>query len=346
MTPRSGASPLTSSRGLAPPAEPRFPRLGPDAPHYESYFIKGRHPSEPRAFWMRHTVHQRPGEPRTASIWLTLFDAHATVPVVAGKQTTGPDGLSSPDGAYIRIGESTVEPRRAEGRIESPSLSCSYGFDIASEEAELQHLPIARMYEAKVPKTKSVTPHPGALFSGTLGDWELDDWVGVSSHNWGSEHAERWIYLHCGQFDGHGRDTWLEMTIGRIKLGPVTVPWIAQGALQIDGRRHRLGGPQRIRSTKIDDRATGVRLWTRGDGIALEGTIGAPREHFVAWRYADPEGPEHHSLHSSLCDVHMTVSRDGSPPLVLRAGQAGTYEIGMRETDHGIPVQPYDDGRL
>ena len=327
-------------------AEPRFPHLGTDAPHYESYFIKARHPTEPRAFWMRHTVHQRPGEPKTASIWLTLFDASSTTPVVAGKQTTGADGLSVPSGAYIGIADSTVAPGRAEGRLASPSLSCSWDFAITTDEEELRHLPIARMYEAKVPRTKSITPHPGALFNGRLNDWDLNDWVGVSSHNWGSEHAERWIYLHCGQFEGHGRDTWLEMTIGRIRLGPVTVPWIAQGALQLDGRRHRLGGPQRIRSTKVDDRASGVRLWAKGDGVALEGSIGAPREHFVAWRYADPDGPEHHSLHSSLCDANLSVAVDGGAPLVLRAAQAATYEIGMREPDHGVPVQPYDDGRI
>ena len=328
------------------PALPRFPHLDGQAPHYESYFIKAHHPTEPRAFWMRHTVHQRPGEPRTASIWLTLFDAAADTPVVAGKQTTGSEELGVPAGGYIRIGDSVVGPGRAEGRLDSPSLNCAWAFDMAGGEEELRHLPIARMYEAGIPKTKSMTPHPGVLFNGRVGDWDLEDWIGVSSHNWGSEHAERWLYLHCGQFDGHGRDTWLEMTIGRIRLGPVTVPWIAQGALQLDGTRHRLGGPQRIRSTKVDERATGVRFSVKGDGVALEASIEAPREHFVAWRYADPEGPEHHSLHSSLADVRLTVTPGGGAPVALTGPQTGTYEIGMRETDHGLPVQPYDDGVL
>ena len=329
----------------APPAEPRFPHLAPDAPHYESYFIKARHPVEPRAFWMRHTVHQRPGEPRTASIWLTLFDASSDTPVVAGKQTTGSEGLSSEAGSYIRIADSVVSPTRAEGQLASPSLSCSWAFDIQSGEEELQHLPIPKMYEAKVPKTKSVTPHPAALFNGTLNDWDLNDWIGVSSHNWGSEHAERWIYLHCGQFEGHGRDTWLEMTIGRIRLGPVTVPWIAQGALQLNGIRHRLGGPQRLISTSIAERETGVSFTVKGDGVTLVCDMSAERDHLVAWRYADPEGPEHHSIHSSLTDIALTVTR-GDDEIELRGPKAATYEIGMRETDHGIPVQPYDDGRL
>jgi hypothetical protein len=331
----------------APPAEPRFPHVGADTPHYESYFVKARHPSEPRAFWMRHTVHQRPGEPRTASIWLTLFDAAAAEPVVAGKQTVGADALSAPPGGYIAIAGSTVAPGGARGGLDSPSLTTDWDFAIASEEPELRHLPIARLYEAPVPRTKSVTPHPGALLTGRLGDWQLDGWAGVSSHNWGSEHAERWIYLHCGQFEGRGRDTWLEMTVGRIRLGRLTVPWIAQGALQLDGRRHRLGGPQRIRSTSVGERPTGVRLAVRGDGLRrVEVSAEAPREHFVAWRYADPEGPEHHSLHSSLADLAVTAVLEDGRTERLRAAQAATYELGIRETDHGIPLQPYDDGRL
>jgi len=331
----------------ADPAEPRFPHVGPDTPHYESYFIKARHPSEPRAFWMRHTVHQRPGEPRTASVWLTLFDATAREPVVAGKHTVGGGDLAAPPGGYIAIGGSTVEPGRAHGSLDSPTLSTSWDFTIDSTDPPLRHLPIARMYEAKVPRTKSMTPHPAALFAGRLGDWTLDGWLGVSSHNWGSEHAERWIYLHCGHFEGHGRSTWLEMTIGRIRLGPITVPWIAQGALQLDGERHRLGGPQRIRSTSVAERPTGVRLATGGDGLKrVEVSIEVPRDHLVAWRYADPEGPEHHSLHSSIADLTLAVTHADGRTERLRSLQAATYELGIRETDHGIAVQPYDDGRL
>jgi hypothetical protein len=336
------------ARMAAPPAEPRFPHLDPQAPHYESYFIKAVHPSEPRAFWMRHTVHQRPGEPRTASIWLTLFDANAAHPVIAGKHTVGADRLSSPDGGYIRIEDSTVEPGRAVGTLQSQTLTTDWDFAIETGGEELRHLPIARMYEAKVPRTKSVTPHPAAQFSGQLGDWDLDGWTGVSSHNWGSEHAERWVWLHCGRFDGRGRDTWIEMAIGRIKLGPFTVPWIANGAVSVDGRRYRLGGPQRIRQTKIEETPLHLRFLVGGEGVKVEGEITAPPEHMVVWRYADPEGPEHHSAHTSIGDMTLRVTERGkdAPPVELHGRQSATYELGMRETDHGLPVQPYDDGRL
>jgi hypothetical protein len=36
--------------------EPRFPAVDRGAGHYESYFVKAHHPTEPKAFWLRHTV--------------------------------------------------------------------------------------------------------------------------------------------------------------------------------------------------------------------------------------------------------------------------------------------------
>jgi len=329
-----------------PPAEPRFPAVPASAPHYESYFLKAVHPSEPRAFWLRHTVHQRPGEPPTASLWLTLFDAAAPQPVRAGKQTVAADALSAPDGALIRIDGATLAAGRATGALASPTLDASWDLTVASGEPELRHLPSAWMYEARLPRTKSVTPWPAARFGGTMAGWGLDGWTGLSSHNWGSEHAERWIWTHCGRFEGRGPDTWLEAVLGRIRLGPWTVPWLGNGALSVDGERHRLGGPQRARSTRVDETPTGARFLLTGDRVRVEAEVRAPPEHVVVWRYADPDGPEHHSAHSSIADMRVTVRVGGGAPFVLHGAQSGSYELGMHETDHGLPVQAYEDGRL
>jgi hypothetical protein len=40
----------------------------------------------------------------------------------------------------------------------------------------------------------------------------------------------------------------------------------------------------------------------------------------------------------------LTVEPDGSSPLELRLEGAAAYELGMRETDHGMKIQPFPDG--
>ena len=322
-------------------AAPRFPAAQHDDGLYESYFLKARAPDRPRAFWMRHTIHKRPGHEPIGSVWLTLFDAGAKEPVKATKENfPAPQALG---GGYVEIGESRLETGRAVGRV----TGTKWDFTFATDEPEQRHLPAEWMYTAAVPRTKSLTPHPAARFAGKLGRWSLDGWTGVVSHNWGTEHAERWIYLHCGHFEGHDEHTWLEFATGRIRLGPLTTPWIANGALQLDGERHRRGGPQRARAPKVEARPTHARFVMTGDGVRIEGALSAPAEHFVGWRYASPDMHESHSLHSSIADLHLQVRRDGRPDVELHAPGGATYELGGRPDDtHGIPIQPHEDGRL
>ena len=322
---------------MRPLTDPRFAGLPAKAGHYESWFVKGNHPAEARAFWLRHTVHQRPGEAQTASLWLTLFDGDE---VRAGKQTVA--GATVPVGGHIAVAGAELGPGRARGALASPTLDADWDLTFTTAEGEQRALPADWMYDAPVPRTKSGTPYPGVTFGGRLGPFALDGWTGVVSHNWGSQHAERWIWSHAA-FPGRG---WLELVTGRIRLGGWTTPWVANGALQLDGVRHRLGGLDRVRSTRIDERPTGARFVVTGEDLRLEGTIAAPAQRFVCWRYADPEGPEHHSAHSSLADLRMEVRLGGGPPEVLEAPHRASYELGMHETDHGLPVQPYDDGRL
>jgi hypothetical protein len=318
--------------------EPRFPHVPAKAGHYESYFVKGHHPTEPLAFWLRHTVHQRPGEPQTASLWLTLFDGDE---VTAGKQTF--EVVRQPKDGYIELGPATLTPTGGKGKLTSHTLDAGWNFTFATTDDEQKHLPNDWMYDAKLPRTKSGTPHPGVTFQGRVGPCRVDGWKGLISHNWGSQHAERWIWLHSA-LPGDG---WLELVLGRIKVGGMTTPWLANGALQLDGQRHRLGGLETTRSTKVDEAPTGARFVVTGeDGVRVEGHIRAPRSRFVTWRYADPDGPEHHSAHSSLADLDLEVRRNGHGTRVFELPMTASYELGMRETDHGLPVQPFEDGRL
>ena len=62
------------------PTRARFPDVPHDAGHYESFYLRAAHPSEPLGIWIRYTVHKRPGEEPKGSVWFTLFDAGADGP--------------------------------------------------------------------------------------------------------------------------------------------------------------------------------------------------------------------------------------------------------------------------
>jgi hypothetical protein len=326
--------------------EARFPDVDRGDGHYESFYIKASRPGGGSAVWLRHTVHKRPDEEPNASIWLTIFDADAPGPR-AVKTTVTADQLSAPGGAYIKVGDAILEPGRATGSFSEAGTDARWDLTFGDEADAFFHLPYRRLYDASLPKTKFLSPHPAAHFSGTVeldGETlELEGWPGMIGHNWGAEHAERWIWVQAADLAGQP-DSYFDFAVGRIKIGPWTTPWVGNGMLRVDGTEHRLGGFDKVFSTKIDDDPTSCAFRLSGDGVKVSGRVSSEPRNFVAWVYADPEGPEHNTLNCSISDLEIEVERKGTEPERLEVSGAAAYEIGMRETDHGIPLQPFPDG--
>lgn len=326
--------------------EARFPSVPSRAGHYESFYLKAARPGGGQAIWIRHTVHQRPGMEPTAALWVTLFDADAPGPQ-ATKQTVPAAELSAPTGAYIQVAGALLEPGRARGSVAEDALGASWDLSFTDGGDAFRHLPYGFLYGARLPRTKLLSPHPAAAFTGSfsIGDREvaIDDWPGMVGHNWGAEHAERWVWIQASNLGGTPGD-YVDIAAGRIKIGPLTTPWVANGQIVLDGEPHRVGGFDRIYGTDLDEGATACEFTFPGRGINLKGRVSAASKDAVAWVYADPKGPEHNTINCSISDLEMKVERAGRRHVHLEVAGAAAYEIGMRETDHGIPLQPYPDG--
>jgi hypothetical protein len=297
-------------------AAARFPAVGAADAFYESYYLTAYDPDAPRALWVRHTVWKSPGNTPVGSVWRTFFDLD------------GPhaDKRSTPDlsvGPLIRVGDAVLAPDHATAA----------DWDIAwtGEDPAFAHLPLPFLYAAPLPRTKSVSLRPRVRFTGEVRvdgrAIDLAGWTGMLGHNWGSEHAERWIWLR-----GAGADWVLDMVLGRLKVGPLSTPWIANGMLEREGQRTRLGGLGR--PVRVEDREDGCRIRVSGVDIAVE----APPASLVGWTYSDPKGGHHDVVHSSVAG--LTVLRDGQ---TLECAHGATYELGRREAPTLVSVQPFTD---
>jgi len=323
----------------------RFPGVAAKAGHYESFYVKACQPGGGRGIWIRHTVHKRPGAEPNASLWLTLFDREADGPR-ATKVTLPATELSVPEGGWIAVGECSIGPRACQGAV-GEGLAASWDLRFEPEAEPCHYLPAEWLYEAPLPRTKFVAPVPLTRFAGKLevdGETiELDGWPGMIGHNWGTEHAERWVWLEGTGFED-APDAYFDAGAARVKLGSRTSPWIPSGMLRLDGEEHRLGGLGAIRSAQIEEQPSVCSFLLPGRDLVVRGRVSAPQKDFVGWVYADPKGPEHNTVNCSVADLELTVERPGMPPRQLTLPAGGAYELGMRETDHGIPVQPYPDG--
>jgi hypothetical protein len=307
---------------------------------YESVYLRAFSPAEPVGVWIRYTVHKRPQAAPRGSLWLTVFDARRERPF---QQKLTSEDLRVPEHGWIAIENSLLGPDGAVGECGG----ASWDLRVQALAPELRHLRPEWLYRAPLPRTKLTSPAPLAAFDGQLRvpgaePIVLDGWRGMVGHNWGSEHAERWIWLHGTAFAGDER-AWLDVGIGRVRLGGRMTPWVANGSLCVDGRRHRLGGAL-ARGLEIAERSSGCELRLPGPGgVTLRGVVSAPAAITAGWRYADPDGGEHDVVNCSLASLELTAELPGGVTRTLSSAHGGAYELGMRERDHGIPLAPFED---
>jgi hypothetical protein len=319
---------------------------------YESFYLRAVSPDEPIGAWIRYTVHKRPGQAPSGSLWCTVFDASTGAPFMH-KHTT-PE-LAVPTGGWIEIGG---DSRLGAGVAEGVCGPARWSLRFSSAEPELRHLKQAWLYKARLPRTKLTTPMPAASFQGTIviadpthpRTLHLDGWRGMVGHNWGSEHAERWIWLHGIGFH-EDRSAWLDVALGRVLVAGRLTPWLASGAISLDGRLVRLGGLL-ARGLKVAESAARCTLSLPGpDGLTVEAHIDNPPGACAGWRYADPgernqRGPvgEHDVVNCSVAALALNVRPRGRAARTLHAAHGAAYELGMRERDHGVPIAPFEDG--
>jgi hypothetical protein len=341
-------------------AEPMFPGAPRASGMYESFYLRAVSPREPVGIWIRHTVHKRPGRAPTGSVWCTVFDAAAEGPFT---HKTTSELLRAPAGSWIEVGAgATMGPQSAHGEC-GPAR---WSLRIAGIAPELRHLRPSLLYRAPVPRTKLTSPAPLARFDGVVevpgrGALDVTAWPGMVGHNWGAEHAARWIWLHGCDFEG-APQAWLDVALGRVRVGSRLTPWLANGMLSVGGAAHRLGGIGAPRP-RVAERAGGAELELFGRrGLRVSAHAEVPPGSAAGWRYVDPgngddvdpddgEGeasPDaggHDVVNCSIARLSLELSHRGAGGRrLLHSDHGGAYELGMTERDHGVPLAPFADG--
>jgi hypothetical protein len=314
-----------------------------EASGYQSWFVSARDPVSGRALWIRHTRHRPRQGPASAALWCTVTGHDPGQPAAVVKEVFAdfPAGTSAgPDGF--------------RGQAAMDGQSARWDLAITGDQAPLRPLRPAALYRAPLPRTKLEAVVPDGLVSGTLeiGGREVAvaGWRGTAGHNWGSEHADSWVWLHAADFgsvdsgtvdSGPVPEAWLELVLARIKVGPARSPWTAMGALGLGGDRIVLGGLGRR------------PLVDAGPG-RLTASVGSPRARLllsvttddtdpVAVTYADPRGGTRTVRHAALAKVTLTLRRPGSRELALTS-RRGAYEYATRPPMPGIEPRPLPAG--
>jgi hypothetical protein len=309
---------------------------------YESWFLSARDAEPgrpPRALWIRHTRHRAAGaETGSAALWCTVFDPSAGRPN-AVKESVPEFPAAASAGVDAFRGEA-----RARGRMAQWELT------LASADAPLRHLRPGALYRLPLPKTKLEAPVPDGIARGRVvldgAPVDVVGWRATVGHNWGREHAERWVWLHAAGFADEP-DAWLELAIARVRVGGALTPWVANGAVSVGGQRFRLGGLGHIPGVRVAAAPGRLEAMVPGERLSIRVAVHADLDQTVGFKYAgvtgDPVRGEREVLHAGLAEVHLGIRRPGRSSAELATAAGGAYELGGREFTHGVALQPYPD---
>ena len=287
-------------------ATPRAPAAPLNAAMYESHYLTATDPAGGRALWLRHTTLKRPGEPARPTVWVTWFQRPGAHP--RALRVTAAEPPSDPTGAWARSRLGELSPGHASGAIEGASWSLAWEAPMA----EVPYLPSRWLYDRPIPRSNGAALIPSATVHGTLTlDGEapvsVDGWDLMVGHNWGSEHADHWTWVHAGGL-GVDRSGWFDLALARVKVGPLLTPWAAGGAVDLNGRTFRTRVRGSVRR-EVEGESTLLTVPLAG-GAALELRVTAPDADTVSWDYASPRGPGRTVRNCSIADGSLTLRQD------------------------------------
>jgi len=308
--------------------------------HVESYFLKLNDPSGRQALWIKATIVVREGgAPRVAEAWAIAFDREGRH--IAVKQSVPlSQARFGAAGLDVAVAGLRLLPGRISGEVASHAQRITFDLRFTMDAPPLVPFPSERMYEARLPSSKLVSPHPDARFSGSYSvdgqRIEVDGWHGMQGHNWGTRHAELYAWGHCNQWDGDD-DLVLEGVTARVKVGPVLAPPLTLVCVRHRGVRHDFNAPLTLLRARG---SVELRRWTfsaKNARATVTGELWAETPDFVGLAYDNPDGAVTYCLNSKIARGRIRLSVHGRPDVEAMT-RAAALEIGTKDPDHGVAM--------
>jgi hypothetical protein len=263
---------------------------------YESNYLKANSPDGRRGLWIKHNI-LAPADrnrPAVLEVWCVLFDRDDGRPSVVKQVRKMSEIAVAKTRLRIEGQEVLLSDRETRTHVvDEDGREASWELQLEAKDTAIFHMPYNWMYTAPFPKKKIITPAPRLIFNGTLSfdgrEVRVDDWVGIRGHNWGSEHAWRYVYGNCNLFEGEA-DAVLEMFTAKIKLGPIKSPWLSMGVLRHRGVEHGFRSLRyAAQSTPVVDFPSWEATLRTGDET-LHASWELDPEQTVGLRYLHPDG--------------------------------------------------------
>ena len=315
--------------------------MKPEAPYYESRYIRANHPDLPQALWLRETLLlPTEGDP-VADVWVMVFDPEDQ----GNRALKQPYPIDAAEYEYddwtARIGATHIDDRSAHGVVTGGNRSARWDLRITPGTEDMVKLLTDRAYKARVPTAKTTVRHPLAQFDGQVEldttRLVLDGWTGSVNHNWGTRHTPAYAFGQVCGFDD-APDSSLEIVTARAAIGPVLTPaatlFVFRHAGQEFAVRSILGSLQTHGKYRPFSWAFGGRV---GDQM-IEGEIIAEPADFIGLTYTDTDGGSKYCYNSAIATCRVQVAGKAFERRELKATRRAMFEILTDEQHDEVPL--------
>lgn len=298
---------------------------------YESNYLEANSPDGRRAIWVKHNALVPSEGAGLGEFWVVLHE-RGRRPIVCKREVPWTEVKADPEAIALRAGEISLRPDRAVGAL----ADVSWDLRLSGGLPPLFHLPYRAMYAGGFPKKKALTPAPNLRFDGAVrvggATWEVDGWIGLRGHNWGTEHAWRYAYGSCNVWDDSAPDRAVDGFTVKVLLGGRPSPWLtavvgANPGIERNRPRHWLGAGE-VSATRWAARWRGLRR------RRAELVMTADPAEYAGLRYAHPDGRESYCYNTKFADVSWTV--DGQ----RYTSRCGELEVLFPEPLAEVPLHP------
>jgi hypothetical protein len=313
----------------------------PEAPYYESRYIRANHPERPQALWLRETLLLPTAGDPVADVWVMVFDPEGQ----GNKALKEPYPIDAAAYEYdnwtARIGATSIDDRSARGVVTGGNRSARWDLRITPGSDHEVKLLTDRAYKARIPTAKTTVRHPLAQFDGQV---ELDDarlvldgWTGSVNHNWGTRHTPAYAFGQVCGFD-EAPDSSLEIVTARAAVGPVLTPaatlFVFRHAGQEFAVRSILGSLHTHGRYRPFSWSFGARV---GDQM-IEGEMVVDNSDVIGLTYTDTDGGSRYCYNSAIATCRMQVAGKAFERGELLATRRAMFEI-LTDKPHGeVPL--------
>lgn len=214
---------------------------------YESFYFRGNHKTGQQAFWLKHnllTYNKEPGV--VLECTLILFDKKSEETFVYNhKEKITRDEFKKliTDSSWKRFrfdfkngSHFALSEEKLSGQMFTPDGDVSWDLDLLPSGEVYYHFSNDWFYHSFFPKKKILTNDIDITFDGTINSPNFNmegQFKGMNGHNWGTEHAHKYVYADCNQFDEDG--AYFDGFSAKVELlgGLVKSPYLSSCSLKL-----------------------------------------------------------------------------------------------------------------